>query len=271
MFHRKIDFINVDVVYLTYNPQRKASNPSLEYEGNNLAGLPDLHNHYMETLKNRNLMPTISYKQCMWYNSILQEELHEAPSGYKIQVFHWKIESGIHEAFRIKNMEFNTITMIIGANTEYWYGINTSRAAGFRKRGRYPRQFSNTSNILNVRPSLPQCPIILSSCNLTTINVCNCFAKLFLSGQCLTNINCDLTLKKLNELAGIVAKFTGKTDNDTDDDEGVMEDILLFRIYMTKCSIDDALKKIQSNRCKFNFKTKKYSKLTVITESEDEM
>lgn len=212
-------------------------------------------------------MPTISYKQSMWYNSILQEELHEAPSGYLIQVFHWKIESGIQEAFRIKNMEFNTITTIIGANTEYWYGVNTSRTAGFRKRGRYPRHFPNKSNIPNVRPSLPQCPIILSSCNLTTINVCNCFAKLLLSGQCLTNINCDVTLKKLNELAVIVAK---SADKDTDD-EGVMQDILLFRIYMTKCSRDDAFKKIKPDRSKFNFKSKKFSKLTAITESEDEM
>lgn len=223
----------------------------------------------METLQNRNLMPIQSYKQSMWYNSILQEELHEAPSGYKIQVFHWKIESGIHDAFRMKNMEFNTVTMIIGADTEYWYGINTSRNAGFTKRGRYPRQFSKKPKIPNVRPSLPQCPIILSSCNLTTTNtVCNCFAKLYLSGQCTASINSELTLTKLNELAGIVAN----SDDDTDDD-GVIQDILLFRIYMTKCSRDDALRvrKTQSNRCKFNFKTKRYSQLTSITESDDEM
>lgn len=223
----------------------------------------------MQTLRNRNLMPKASYKQSMWYNSILQEELHEAPSGYKIQVFHWKIESRIRDAFRIKNMEFNTVTMIIGANTEYWYGINTSRLAGYTKRGRYARQFSENSKIPNVRPSLPQCPI-LSSCNLTTANMCNCFAKLFLSGQCISSISSDeLTLKKLNELAGIVAN----SEDNTTDDDGVMQDILLFRIYMTKCSRDDTLriKKVQSNRCKFNFRTKKYSKLTSITESEDEM
>lgn len=159
------------------------------------------------------------------------------------------------------------MTMIIGADTEYWYGINTSRNAGFTKRGRYARQFSTKSKIPNVRPSLPQCPIILS-CNLTTTNVCRCFAKLFLSGQCIASINDELTLKKLNELAAIVAK----SDDDTDDD-GVIQDLLLFRIYMTKCSRDDALrvKKTQSNRCKYNFRTKRYSKLTSITESEDEM
>lgn len=83
-------------------------------------------------------------------------------------------------------------------------------------------------------------------------------------------MNSELTLKKLNELAGIVAKAL---DNDDADDDGVMEDILLFRIYMTKCSRDDTLrtKKVQSNRCKFNFKTRKYSRLTSITESDDEM
>lgn len=206
----------------------------------------------------------------MWYNSILQEELHEAPSGYKIQVFHWNIESGVREAFRIKGMDFNAVTMIIGESTEYWYGINTSRTAGFTKRGRYSRQFSKNLNIPNIRPSLPQCSIILSSCNLTTTNVCNCFAKLFLSGKCLTtNINGELTLKKLNELAGIVAK---SVDNNDGDDDGIMQDILLFRIYMTKCSRDDTLKikKTQSDHCRFHFRIKKYSRLTVITESESE-
>lgn len=202
----------------------------------------------------------------MWYNSILQEELHEAPSGYKIQVFHWKVESGIQDAFRVKNMEFNAITMIIGANTEYWYGVNTSRNA-FTKRGRYPRQISKKPKIPNVRPSLPQCPIILLSCNLTTTNLCTCFAKLLLSGQCLTTVNNELTLKKLNELVGIA----DHQENDTDDD-GVIQDILLFRIYMTKCSRDDALKimKLQSNCCKLNLKSRK-RRLTSITESDDEM
>lgn len=221
----------------------------------------------MQTLQNRNLMPIKSYKQSMWYNSILQDELHEAPSGYKIQVFHWKIESGIRDAFRIKNMEFNTITMIIGADTEYWYGINTSRNAGFTKRGRYAKQTSRLSKIPNIRPSLPQCPIISLSCNLTTVNVCSCFAKLFLSGQCLSNS--ELTLKKLNELVGIIV---ANSTDDTDDD-GVLQDILLFRIYMTKCSRDDTLKvkKSQSKRCKYNFKENKFSKLETISESEDEM
>lgn len=235
-----------------------------------MAGLPDLHQHYMQTLQNRNLMPVIPYKQSMWYNSILQDELHEAPSGYKIQVFHWKIESGIRDAFRIKNMEFNTVTMIIGADTEYWYGVNTSRNAGFTKRGRYSRQFPNVPIVPNVRPSLPQCPIILSSCNLTTTNFCNCFAKLFHSGQCKSNLNSELTLKKLNELAGIV---TDSDDGVVQDDDDVMQDILLFRIYMTKCSRDDALrnKRTQSKHCKLNFKIKKYSKLTSITESVEDM
>lgn len=204
----------------------------------------------------------------MWYNSILQEELHEAPSGYKIQVFHWKIESGIKDAFRVKNMDFNTITMIIGANTEYWYGTNTSQNAGFTKRGRYARQISKKSKIPNVRPSLPQCPLILSSCNLATTNVCTCFAKLLLSGQCLTTVNNELTLKKLNELVGIIVD-----QGDDTDDDGVIQDILLFRIYMTKCSRDDTLRivKRQSNCCKLNLKSKKFSRLMSITESDDEM
>lgn len=160
------------------------------------------------------------------------------------------------------------MAMIIGANTEYWYGVNTSRIGGYTKRGRYARQLSKKITIPNVRPSLPQCPIILSSCNLTTTDVCSCFAKLLFSGQCRSDISSDFTLTKLNELAGIIVT---QSDNDTDDD-GVTQDILLFRIYMTKCSRNDTLKikKIQSDRCKYNFKTKKFGKLTSIIESASE-
>lgn len=239
----------------------------LEYEGNNLAGLPDLHKHYVRTLRSRNIIPMASYKQSIWYNSVLQEELHEAPSGYKIQVFHWKLESGFRDVFRVKDFIFNSITMIIGPNTEYWYGMNTLGSPGLTKRGRHPRQIPVNFTVPNVRPSLPQCPRLLSSCNLTKTNACGCSTKSFLNGKSLTNRNNgELTLTKLNELDVIVER----SDDDTDDD-GVMQDILLFRIYMTKCSRDDALKakKSQSIRCRFNFKNRKYITLQSIVESDE--
>lgn len=216
----------------------------------------------MEKVNQKNLMEPQAFKHYKWYNSVLQEELYEATIGFRLQVFHWCIESGIPEAFNIRGMQFNAVSMIIGPTMEYWYGINTGRDS-FTKRGREPRnQPINPSD--QYRYMLPRCPIVLASCNccdqyferkakrilertpsseisdgpITESPLSSRFAN--------TKRSCNRVLFKIiedEENAMESCECTDdehttdedcENDNADDDGEGGRQDILFFRISMCK-------------------------------------
>lgn len=142
---------------------RDRLDPFVQFEGNCLVSMVDLHNHRMEKVTQKNLMAPGAFKHYKWYNAVLQEELYEATIGFRLQVFHWCIESGIREAFNIRGMQFDAVSMIIGPSMEYWYGIKTGRDA-FTKHGRELRhQPINPSD--QFRYLLPRCQILMASCN----------------------------------------------------------------------------------------------------------
>lgn len=234
--------------------------PLVQFEGNCLVSMVDLHNHRMQKVNQKNLMAPRAFKHYKWYNAILQEELYEATIGFRLQVFHWCIESGIREAFNIRGMQFNAVSMIIGPSMEYWYGINTGRDS-FTKHGREPRhQPINPSD--QFRYLLPRCPILMASCN--------CFDQYFerrgkrildrtpskqpdpsFSNSPISSRSVDQPVRSCNRVLFEIieddeavksesSEFTDDdhtTDEDVENDDnedGGRQDILFFRISMCK-------------------------------------
>lgn len=230
---------------------RNRLDPLVQFDGNCLVSMVDLHNHRMEKVRQKNLMAPVAFKHYKWYNAILQEELYETTIGFRLQVFHWYIESGIREAFNIRNMQFNAVSMIIGPSMEYWYGINTGRDA-FTKHGRgLRRQPINPSD--QFRYLLPRCPILMASCycceqyferkgkrSQPPTEVPNpSFIKSPLSSRTGTERSCNRVLFQVMEDEETPTEssddHTTDEDEENDDDvEGGRQDILFFRISMCK-------------------------------------
>lgn len=221
-----------------------------------MVSLVDLHNHRMQKINQKNLMAPRAFKHYKWYNAVLQEELYEATIGFHLQVFHWCIESSILEAFNIRGMQFNAVSMIIGPSMEYWYGINTGRDT-FTKHGRDPRhQPINPSD--QFRYLLPRCPILMASCNCcdqyferkckrildrpTNLPQYKLPKSIASPTEPLhdPNRHCKRVLFEVIEDDETGHGFTDEedtTDEDDlndDDEEGGQQDILFFRISMCK-------------------------------------
>lgn len=96
--------------------------PTIHFDSNCIVGLADLHNHAEIKRHEKEEMDRQAYKHFRWYNAMLQDELYSAPTGFKLQILHWTIETDNINAFRINNNTFDAVTMIIGPNIEHWFG-----------------------------------------------------------------------------------------------------------------------------------------------------
>lgn len=101
---------------------RKLTAPSIKLDSKCVVGLPDLHYHAEAKRLERHTMDRLAYKHYRWYNGILQQELYSAPTGFKLQIIHWTIETGAAKAFHIDDNTFDAVTMIIGPVIEHWFG-----------------------------------------------------------------------------------------------------------------------------------------------------
>lgn len=227
--------------------------PIVQFDGNCLVSMVDLHNHRMQKVTQKNLMAPHAFKHYKWYNAVLQEELYEATIGFRLQVFHWSIESGIRKAFNIRGMQFNAVSMIIGPSMEYWYGINTGRDP-FTKRGRDPRhQPINPRD--QFRFLLPRCPILMASCNC-----CDQYFERkskraldrnpeFIESPVSSRIDKETPRTCHRILFDVIADEEASTESSSectddehtttdedceDDEDGGQQDILFFRISMCK-------------------------------------
>lgn len=261
--------------------------PLVQFEGHCLVGLVELHNHRMQKRSQKNIMDPRAYKHYNWYNGILQEELYEAPIGYRLQVFHWSIESGVREAFDIRGMQFHAVSMIIGPSMEYWYGINIGRDS-FTKRGRYPRgQPINPSD--QFRYLLPRCPIVMATCNCcdeyfqrngkrNAKKDPNGDTRERLRRQLMSPGQMDVVPKRkcdkilfdtIVEDDGVctTTEIEAVEDDDDDGEEGGRQDILFFRISMCKFRRTESTSynSLTSFRNKLNIRGLK-QKLTPIVE-----
>ena len=53
----------------------------------------------------------------------------EDASNCKLKIVHWHIESGNAEAFKMNDVVYKAVSIIIGTDMEHWYCANTGRNA----------------------------------------------------------------------------------------------------------------------------------------------
>lgn len=203
----------------------------------------------MQKRSQRRLMDPCAYKHYYWYNTVLQEELYEVPTGYILQVFHWSIESSIRNAFCMRDQQFTNVSMIIGPTMEYWFGVNVKASETIIKHGRYSRQKrSNPDN--QYCCMLPKTEIIVASCNCcqqyfkraTYKRVCGFIGTPAMTPTSLsvpvTKMDNDLATSKRTcdkELFATIRDEQENGGNDDDDDgDGDQRDILFFKISLCK-------------------------------------
>lgn len=232
-------------------------------------GLADLHEQRMRTRARRRLTDPLIYKHRNWYNAVLQEELYEAPTGYKLQVFHWSIESGVRQAFQMLQQQqqrlpsqsrngddgersadhqrLDAVSMIIGPNMEYWFGVNThaTHSGDSTMCSRVPRLMPIDPNE-QYRHMLPRCPVVLAACNgcswyfkrggdasRTDHTVGgnggeNCFF------DSIVGIDVNRMSSNNDTINAVVDVASSGEDEDDVHDDGGSEDVLFFRISMSK-------------------------------------
>lgn len=122
--------MSVNVTFLTYNPNRNIHSPIIKLDSTCNAGLFELQEHKKLKRKEKYLMGADAYNHYKWYNSCLNNECHKLDNGFagnnnpKLKIFHWSIESGNINAFKIQNVTYQAVSIITSPTNEYWYGAN---------------------------------------------------------------------------------------------------------------------------------------------------
>lgn len=222
--------------YPSNNPQiynRDPRSPDVRFDGSRLIGLADLHQQRMRTRRQRRVCDPLECKYLGWYNDVLQEELYDAPVGYKLQVFHWSIESGVDAAFRSSQTGggecgivtpgplFDAVSMIVGPTMEYSFGVCKHPLHGGTASGRLLR-CGPPNPCDQFRLVLPRCDRVLAACN---------------SCSWLFRRGCRGRNDRPAVPATTISSASSSTDDDDNDDEysdGGTEDVLFFRISMLK-------------------------------------
>lgn len=135
---------------------RKLSEPSIKFDSKCVVGLPDLHYHAEAKRLERHTMDRLAYKHYRWYNGILQQELYSAPTGFKLQIIHWTIKSGVTKAFHIDGNTFEAVTMIIGPVIEHWFG------AAWASREYCAHGHSQRLTLVSTTTALPVRPLVIA-------------------------------------------------------------------------------------------------------------
>lgn len=121
------EIIQVDVAFLTYNPNLCADTPSVNQDNSCDVGLQELRKHREIKRRAKDTMGAEAYHHYKWYNGMLIHELKTCSENAKLKVIHWHIESGNTEAFMMGGVLYKAVSIIIGAEMEHWYCANTGK------------------------------------------------------------------------------------------------------------------------------------------------
>lgn len=123
-----IDLIQIDVAFLTYNPNRPLTQPEVKLDSLCTAGMYELKKHRELKRKEKYEMSSEAYQHYKWYNSILTTELLNREDDHtKLKIYHWHIESSNVKAFTIDEVLYKAVSVIISPTLEYWYCANAGR------------------------------------------------------------------------------------------------------------------------------------------------
>lgn len=117
----------MDVAFLTYNPAQDIHHPIVKLDSTCYAGIRALEEHNRLKRKEKYQMGTDwinAYNHYKWYNSCLKLECQKLESGVQLKIRHWLIETGNVEAFKMQDVTYKAVSMIISPTVEYWYGSN---------------------------------------------------------------------------------------------------------------------------------------------------
>lgn len=94
---------------------------------------------------------------------MLRVELFTAGPGCRLRLRHWHIESGNVDAFKIDNVQYGAVSIIMGPKIEHWYGANTSGAEDaksvyYSRTRRNRRDMSQFLNSLGRKRAPQACP-----------------------------------------------------------------------------------------------------------------
>ncbi|XP_058465456.1 uncharacterized protein LOC131439000 [Malaya genurostris] len=109
----------VDVVYLTYNGKR--IRPTIALDNVCTVSLYELKKHRYTKKIQRTQMGTDAYQHYKWYNTVLSNKLKEQGGPVLLKVFHWYIETPKVDAFKVGNILYDAVSLIIVAHVEHWY------------------------------------------------------------------------------------------------------------------------------------------------------
>lgn len=123
-----IDLIQMDVAFLTYNPDRPITKPEVKLDSLCTAGSYELRKHRELKRKEKYEMGSEAYQHYKWYNSILRSELEQhGDQRTKLKIYHWHIESSNVQAFTMDEVLYKAVSVIISPTLEYWYCANAGR------------------------------------------------------------------------------------------------------------------------------------------------
>lgn len=123
MVHSQI--INIDVAFLTYNPNRRSDKPSVKQDDPCVVGAADLKAHGSSKRKHKAEIGPEAYDHYKWYNLMLSKELRGHLQSSKLRISHWYIESGNTEAFKMGGVVYRAISIIVTPDLEHWFCSNT--------------------------------------------------------------------------------------------------------------------------------------------------
>lgn len=125
------DTINVDVAFLTYNPTICSDTPSVRHDAPVDVDLNDMIELRERKRIEKRDMGREAYRHYKWYISMLIHELKASSDNEekskKMRIFHWHIESGNTDAFKMNGTLYKAVSLVLGEDMEHWYCANNSK------------------------------------------------------------------------------------------------------------------------------------------------